>query len=101
MDALNLGQAACVELRGSADGMEVHRAVFLQRSPRLRSHSTFTHHRAQSETANDVGLVGLFTNAGGWTGSLDAPLTIFLQHHRTAMIENCTPHVVGRVVVQI
>ena len=77
-----------VELRGAADGVEVDRAALLQRGERLRAHAALADDGAHAVAADHVGLVGLLANAGGRARRHDLPPVAFLQHDRTAVVED-------------
>src|SRR5439155_783685 len=76
VDPEHFGQAARVILRRAADGVEVHGAEFLERGERLFAHAAFAHHAADAVALDDVGLVGLFADAGGGSGGGGAPFEL-------------------------
>ena len=91
--------AAGVELRRSADPVEVDRAVLLQPGQGLGTHSALADHRADAVAADDVGLVGLLADAGGRSGRGDRPgAVVELLHHRTAVVDQAASQIDRRLV---
>ena len=79
---------ARVELRGAADGVQIHRAVLLERRERLRAHAALADHRAHAVALDDLALIRLLANARRRTGGGDAPRLAFLHDDRTAVIQD-------------
>ena len=90
---------ARVELRRAADGVQVDRAVFLERRQRLRAHAALADHRADAVPLDDLALIRLLANAGRRTGGRDAPAVAFLHDDRAAVIEHRAAQIDRRLVL--
>src|SRR5271170_5931855 len=91
--AQHLFHRARVELRRAADGIQIHRAGFLQGRERLWTHAALADHGAHSVLLDNGDLVWLLADAGSWTRGLHHPAVALLQHYGAAMVEDGTMHV--------
>src|SRR5688500_10592472 len=96
-DALHPVDAPSVELCSPTDSVEVDGAVLLETSQGLCAHAALANHRAYAIFADDVGLIGLLSNARGWTRRGHLPIAVGLfRHHRAAVINDAAAQVHGR-----
>src|ERR671912_642984 len=78
-----------VELRSPTDSVEVDGTVLLEAVQGLCAHTTLADHRTDAVLADDVGLIRLLPNAGGWARRGHLPAAVGLPgHHRPAVIND-------------